>query len=179
MDTINQQQPEENHADLQGGAAITKLKELVEKSPTCFFSTVIQTGAFVHTRPMSVQKVDDDGTMWFQSASGYSGQNKQLVHDPMVQLFFQASSFSDFLTVYGRATISTDRAKIKELWQPLLKTWFTGGVDDPRITAIRLVPDRGYYWSTKHNRAIVFAKMVIGAVIGKTLDDSIEGKLRL
>jgi hypothetical protein len=36
----------------------------------------------------------------------------------------------------------------------------------------------GYYWDTKHNRAIAFAKMVAGAVLGKTLDDSIEGTLR-
>ena len=27
------------------------------------------------------------------------------------------------------------------------------------------------------NRAIVFAKMVVGAMLGKSLDDSIEGKL--
>ncbi len=51
------------------------------------------------------------------------------------------------------------------------------GVDDPRITAIEVRPERGYYWDTKHNRAIVFAKMIVGAVTGRTLDDSIEGKL--
>ena len=35
----------------------------------------------------------------------------------------------------------------------------------------------GYYWDTKHGRAVMGLKMLIGAAIGKTLDDSIEGTL--
>ncbi|MEJ7604655.1 MAG: pyridoxamine 5'-phosphate oxidase family protein, partial [Kofleriaceae bacterium] len=65
------------------------------------------------------------------------------------------------------------------LWSPLLKTWFTEGLDDPRITLIRVRPTEGYYWDTKHNRFVVFAKMVAGAITGKTLDDSIEGTLKV
>jgi len=61
----------------------------------------------------------------------------------------------------------------------ILKTWFTGGLDDPRITAIEVEPLDGYYWDTKHNVAVAFAKMAVGAMTGKTLDDSIEGKLRV
>ncbi|HEY0195173.1 MAG TPA: pyridoxamine 5'-phosphate oxidase family protein, partial [Kofleriaceae bacterium] len=92
---------------------------------------------------------------------------------------FQGSAHSDFIALFGRATVSTDKAKIKELWEPILKTWFTDGVDDPRITVISVAPTDGYYWDTKHGRPVAFAKMVIGAVTGKTLDDSIEGKLRV
>ena len=57
------------------------------------------------------------------------------------------------------------------------KNVFTEGVDDPRITVIRVTPSEGYYWTTKHGKAITGAKMLIGAAIGKTLDDSIEGRL--
>ncbi|MEO7675481.1 MAG: pyridoxamine 5'-phosphate oxidase family protein, partial [Verrucomicrobiota bacterium] len=62
---------------------------------------------------------------------------------------------------------------------PLLKTWFTEGVDDPRITVIRVAPSEGYYWDTKHGMAVAGVKMLIGAAIGKTLDDSMEGKLKV
>ena len=75
--------------------------------------------------------------------------------------------------------ITTDKAKIKELWEPILKTWFTAGIDDPRITVIEVRPRDGYNWDTKHNRVIALAKMAVSAVVGKTLDDSIEGKLRV
>jgi len=59
----------------------------------------------------------------------------------------------------------------------MLKTWFTGGEDDPRITVIRVIPRRGYYWDNKHGDVVAGAKIAVGAVIGKTLDDSIEGIL--
>jgi hypothetical protein len=50
-------------------------------------------------------------------------------------------------------------------------------VDDPRITVIKVVPSEGYYWDNKHGNAVAGVKMMIGAMIGKTLDDSVEGKL--
>lgn len=178
MGSINQNQPEDTHQDLDGTAAVSKIRELVEKAQTCFLCTAITTGKAVETRPMSVQEVDDQGVLWFMSASD-SRQNQEVARDPAVQLLMQGSAHSDFLTLYGRAVVSTDKAKIKQLWKPIMKTWFTEGEDDPRITVIAVQPTQGYYWDTKHNKAIVLAKMVAGAIMGKTLDDSIEGKLRV
>ena len=176
MDSINQQQPEDNYQDLQGQEAQKKIRELYEKASTCFFCTNIKTGKPFSTRPMSVQKLDDEGNFWFLSAND-SYKNAELEQDPAVQLLFQGSDYSDFLQLYGHATISTDKNKIKELWQPILKTWFTEGVDDPRISVIRVEPVQGYYWDTKHNMAIGMLKRAVGAIMGKTMDDSIEGKL--
>ena len=178
MNSINAQQPEQNHENLSGKPAIEKIQQLVKQAPTCFMCTSITTGRRFETRPMSVQKVDDEGVLWFLSASD-SGVNRELLANPATQLLFQGSAHSDFLTLYGEATISRDKAKIKELWEPIMKTWFTEGEDDPRITVVRVAPSEGYYWDTKHNHAIAFAKMVVGAITGKTLDDSIEGKLRV
>jgi general stress protein 26 len=178
MTSINEQQPENNHADLRGTEALAKLRELVKQASTCFFCTAITAGKPIPTRPMAVQQVDDQGRLWFLSPND-SHQNREIAQDGAVQLLFQGSAHSDFLTLYGRASISTDKAKIKELWEPILKTWFTGGIEDPRITVISVAPTDGYYWDTKHNRAIALAKMVVGAITGKTLDDSIEGKLKV
>ncbi|UFH57145.1 pyridoxamine 5'-phosphate oxidase family protein [Spirosoma sp. KNUC1025] len=176
MDSINQQQPEENHQDLVGSQAGEKIKELVEKNKTCYFCTQITTGEPLKTRPMSVQKVDEAGHFWFLSADD-SHKNAEIGVDNKVQLLFQGSPHSDFLSVYGVATISKDKRLIKELWEPLLKTWFTEGVDDPRITVIEVDAQDGYYWDNKHGNAVAFVKMAAGAVLGKTLDDSIEGNL--
>ena len=60
----------------------------------------------------------------------------------------------------------------------MIKTWFTEGVDDPRITVIKVTPEDGYYWDTKHGTIVSFAKQLVGAAIGQTLDDSIEGTLK-
>jgi general stress protein 26 len=178
MDSINKQQPEDNRDNLRDKEAVKKLKELVDKAKSCFFCTAISLGPSAGTRPMSVQKVDDEGNLWFLSADD-SYKNKEIAVDPEVRLYFQGSAHSDFVFLTGVATISKDPNKIEELWEPLAKVWFTEGKDDPRITVIRVAPNEGYYWDTKHAKAIVFIKMVIGAATGKTLDDSVEGKLAL
>lgn len=175
MDSINQNQEEQNRADLSGSEAIKKIRELVEKAGTCFFCTRVAMGGS-GARPMSVQKIDEQGTLWFLSAND-SHKNRELVLAPEVTLYFQGSAHSDFLVLEGAATVSTDRARIEELWEPVLKTWFTEGIDDPRISVIKVVPTDGYYWDTKHGNAVAGIKMLIGAALGKTMDDSIEGVL--
>jgi general stress protein 26 len=178
MDSINKQQPEENYKDLSGNEAIDKMKELKKKASSCFMCTAIKTGQPFAARPMAVQQIDDEGNFWFLSSVD-SYKNEEIASDPIVQLLFQGSDYSDFFYVYGIATISQDKAKIKELWNPMLKVWFTEGEDDPRITVIKVEPTDGYYWDTKHNQAIAFLKRAVGAAMGKTLDDSIEGKLNV
>jgi general stress protein 26 len=177
MNSINAEQPEHNRENLDGHAAVVKIRELVKQSPTCFFCTGITSGKHIPTRPMAVQNIDDDGILWFLAASD-SSLCEDLAHDPAAQLLFQGSAHSDFLTLYARGEVSVDNAKIDALWEPIMKTWFTEGKADPRIRVVKVTPVQGYYWDTKHNRAIAFAKMVAGAIVGKTLDDSIEGVLR-
>ena len=87
----------------------------------------------------------------------------------------QASAHSGFLQLRGTATVSRDKVRITELWNPIIKTWFTEGVDDPRITVIKVEPSEGYYRDKKHGNAVAGIKMLIGATIGRTMDDSIEG----
>lgn len=177
MDSINKQQPEQNRQDLDGLDAVKRMQDMVDDAASCFFHTESGVGPSRGVRPMSVREVDDAGHIWFLSASD-SYKNRELAASPAVTLHFQAGAHAGFLALEGRAEVLTDRARIKELWNFMLRTWFTEGEDDPRITAIRFVPERGYYWTNKHGGAIAGAKMAVGAAIGKTLDDSIEGQLR-
>ena len=178
MDSINRQQEEDNRKDLQGKEALKKIKELVDKNKTCHFCTALTSKKPFAVRPMSVQKIDDQGNLWFLSA-GDSHKNAEISADDKVQLLFQGSAHSDFLSLYGTASISKDKKKIKELWEPIIKTWFTGGEDDPRIRVIKVEAEQGYYWDNKHGNAVAFVKMMAGAAIGKTMDDSIEGTVKL
>ena len=176
MNSINQQQPENNHKDLQNAEAVDKIRELVKKAGTGFFCTDIGSNRPFQTRPMAVQDVDDDGNLWFLSADD-SHLNRDIETNDQVQLMFQGSAHSDFLELNGNASISRDKEKIKEFWGPLMKTWFTEGIDDPRITVIKVDVTNGYYWDNKHGQAIALVKMAVGAMTGQTLDDSIEGNL--
>jgi len=176
MDSINQNQPEQNKENLTSDEAIKKIQELVKKAETCFFSTTAISGESQGTRPMSVQTTDEQGTLWFLVAND-SHTYQEVQANPSVKLYFQGSAHSDFLYIDGKATASQDKEKIKELWEPILKTWFTEGENDPRIAVLKVETETGYYWDNKHGNVVAGIKMLIGAAIGKTLDDSIEGKI--
>lgn len=51
--------------------------------------------------------------------------------------------------------------------------------DDPRITVIRVAPRDRYYWDNKHGNMVAGVKMMVGAMTGRTMDDSIEGRVAL
>ena len=178
MDSINKQQPEENFKNVVGAEALEKIKMLAEKANSCFFCTKIETGKSFATRPMAPEKIDDNGSFWFLSAND-SHKNLELMKDPAAQLLFQGSDYSDFMTLYGKVVITTDKDKIAALWDPMMKTWFTEGKDDPRITVLEFKPTEGYYWDTKNNMLVGMAKRAYGAIVGETFDDSIEGNIKV
>ncbi len=158
--------------------AIEKIKELSKKAQTCLFCTKIETGKSFSTRPMSTQQVDDSGNLWFLSDKD-STKNMEVKDDDHVQLLFSGSSQSDFLSVFGKATILYDKQKISELYEPIVKAWFKEGKDDPNLSVIRVEPEEGYYWDTKHGKLVSLVKIVASMVTGKTMDDGIEGKIKL
>jgi general stress protein 26 len=176
MTSINANQPEKHHEDLHGRDAVEQVRAIVAKAETCFFCTKKRVEGSSGARPMNVREVDSAGDLWFLSAVD-SHLNEELALDPSVTLYLQGSPQSDFLQINGRATVTTDKDRIKDLWNPIIKTWFTGGVDDPRITVLKVTPSDGYYWDTKHGNFVAGVKMLAGAMVGKTLDDSIEGHL--
>lgn len=161
--------------DLHREDAVDKLKELVKHNPICLFTSRLTQEPF-QTRPMSTAQVDDDGNLWFLSAND-SYKNEEVDYDPNVQLFYVNTPDSEYLTVFGKAYISTDRQKIEEVWTPMAKAWFTEGKDDPRITLLKVVPEEAYYWDTKTNKMVAMLKILTAAVTGKTMDDGVQGKL--
>jgi general stress protein 26 len=162
--------------NLSHAPAIAKIRELAKSARVCMFGTV--TDQFPLTvRPMAVREVDEAGNLWFLSQRS-SEKNVDLARDSRVQLIFANAGDSEFLSLVGTATVSDDRALRQKYWTPLAKTWIHGGVDDPELTVICVRVSDGYYWDTEHGKAVALAKIALGAMTGKTLDDGVEGKVR-
>ena len=155
--------------------AIKKFKEIVGHESVCLFTTQL-TNVPLTTRPMSVKKVCDQGNFWFLSPSD-SDKNREISSDPRVQLFISNTSNYEFLSVYGKATISRDKDKIDELWSDIAKAWFPEGKDDPRVTVIKVSPEEGFYWDTKDGKLVSMFKILASAVTGKTLQEGVEGTI--
>jgi general stress protein 26 len=164
-----------DHKDLKNVSATEKIKELAEDIKTCMFCTY-KSGK-LQSRPMSFQEIDEYGNIFFLSDKN-SNKNAEIIENPKVEIVF-AQPHDKFLFLHGHATVSYDRKRIKELWNPIIKIWMTGGEDDPNLSIIKVVPEDGYYWNNKNGKMVAIAKMTVAFVTGKTMDDGIEGNLEL
>ena len=157
--------------------AIKKMKDMAEEIKICMFCTY-NAQQVMETAPMSANQIDDDGTFWFLSTKE-STRNADIQSNSATDLIFAQPSKENYLSVHGKSEILYDKSKIDELWNPIVKAWFTEGKDDPRISVIKFTPQEAYYWDTKHGKMISLLKIAVGAVTGKTMDDGIEGKLKM
>lgn len=157
--------------------AVEKLKKMAGDGQILMFCCNLKTQPFDAT-PMSTQQVEDDGTIWFFSTKD-SDRNKYLAKDSRVQLLVGNQGDSEYLSIYGDTEVLYDKEKAEELWTPMVKTWFQKGPTDPNLSLIKFIPSEGYYWDTKNGKMVAFAKMLASVVTGKTMDDSVEGKVKL
>jgi general stress protein 26 len=167
----------ENIENLSGNDAIKKLQELVNAQSICHFVSNLNKVP-LNTRPMATMEVDENGNFWFFSARS-SDKNTAIELNNTVQLFYSNISSSEYLSVYGKASIILDDEKAQKLWTPLAKAWFKDGVDDIELTLIRVTPFEAYYWDTKNNKVISMLKIFASMVTGITSDDGIKGKLKV
>lgn len=153
-----------------------KIKELAEKIDLTMLATNLKSEPF-HVVPMSTKEVDEAGNIWFLSNKN-SDHNKNIEHENRAQLIYADKGNFEFMSVYGRATISTDRNRIKKLYGSGDDAWFNG-VDDPNITAIKIQPDDAHYWDTKNGKVLSLLKMAKGAITGKEPDLGEHGVLKV
>lgn len=157
-----------------GEEAVKKMKDMVDDIKTAMMATGLGNKP-LSAIPMTTKKVHDDGKIYFLSGKT-SDHNKDIEHDRDVQLLYAKPSDVEFLSIYGKASISTDKNLLESLYSSVSDNWFDG-VDDPNLTAIMVEPEEAYYWDTKTNKYISLFKMGVGAIKGEKKDIGEKGKL--
>ncbi len=130
---------------------IPRFVELVRGQRTCMFTTVDPDGT-ITSRPMAVQQVDDDATVWFMAFAD-SPKVEQLSRRPEVNLAFTDNDA--WVSASGTAALVDDLAKKTELWNPFAQAWFQTGPDDPRVALLRVELTGGEYWDSPSKPAQV------------------------
>ncbi|MEO6418091.1 MAG: pyridoxamine 5'-phosphate oxidase family protein [Polyangiaceae bacterium] len=104
---------------------------------------VTHAGDTLHARPMSIADAEPDCDLWFITG-GDTLKAHEIEADGRVQVICQDGR--SYLTVTGTARLVTDRAKLDELWQETMRTWFPKGKDDPSLVLVMLTAKEGEYW---------------------------------
>lgn len=136
-----------NSQHLSGKDALDKVRALLKSFRTAMMVT--NDGGSLHTRPMGVQgdAAEFNGALWFFTDRD-SRKVRELEQDPRMSLIFQSDGDSAYMHLFGQARVIEDKKKMKDLFTPLLKTWFPKGLEDPRMTLIRFEADRGDFWDS-------------------------------
>lgn len=157
--------------------AITKLKELAEEIDFCFFCTNVKSEQPDST-PMSVQEVDDEGSIWFL-ASLASTKCENIKTDNAIQLYFSSPKDFKFLAVVGDADLVRDEKRIDKYWNKMVEGWFEKGREDPNIILIRVKPQKAHYWDTKYHKLLSYALTFYSAITGNKSDQGLHGEINV
>lgn len=110
----------------------------------CMLTTFAPEGE-LHSHPMTPQQVDDTGDAWF-FLDNTSESAANLTADPRVNLAF--GDGSSWLSVAGTGVLHDDRAKIEELWNPMVEAWFPEGKDSPDLRLLKIESGSAQFWDT-------------------------------
>lgn len=129
----------------------------------------------MRSRAMANQKRADGADLWFATSIG-SDKLLDLSNDPHVNIAYYKERSKEWISVSGRATVSQDRAKIKELYEEDWKMWFTsddrendplaGTVDDPQIALIGVQMHWATFFAVEGGAPKVIYEMAKGWLTG-------------
>jgi general stress protein 26 len=147
---------------------VKKLAELIKDIKVAMLTTVAPDGK-IHSRPMMTQDTEFDGVLWF-----FTGVSTSKVHeietDQHVNVTYANPEKQHYVSVSGRAQILSDRRKAEELWNPMYKAWFPGGLDDPDLRLLRVEIESAEYWDSPSSAVAHIAGLAKALLTGKRAD---------
>jgi general stress protein 26 len=157
---------------------LNKLIDMIKDVDIAMMTTVDDDGS-LRSRPMRTQKVNDDGILWF--FTGYeSGKSHEIKdNDAHVNLSYSDTDDQLYVSVSGKATLTKDKQKIDELWNPTLKAWFPEGKDDPNVALIKVIIDKAEYWDAPNSTLVHLYGMAKAAITGESAKPGDNAKINM
>ncbi|MEO3433576.1 pyridoxamine 5'-phosphate oxidase family protein [Inquilinus sp. CAU 1745] len=132
---------------------------LMKKIGFCMLST--HDGEDIRARPMAAHVERDEHMIYFLT-DAESHKDEEIERNPNVGLVFADAGDQKYVSVTGRAEVSNDRQKIKDLWSTPAKAWW-GSPDDPSIRVLKIAPKDAQYWDSP-GTTVSYVKMIAAAM---------------
>lgn len=135
---------------------------VLDKARIALLTTIDGDGHIV-SRPLALVDRHFDGSVWF-----FVSKDSHKVHDieadPQVNVGVETSK--GWLSISGTARLTTDQAKIDELWNTGAEAWFDQGRDDPAVALLEVVAHTVESWTSTEPKAITLLKYAKAAATG-------------
>jgi general stress protein 26 len=126
--------------------------ELMKKIGICMLAS--WDGQELQARPMGAYVRREEDAIFFLADARHH----------KVCLAFADTGGQKYVSLSGDAEISSDRAKIRELWGTPAKAWWDSP-DDPNIRVFKVTPQDAQFWDGS-GTAIAYVKMAAAAMTG-------------
>ncbi|BFZ63316.1 hypothetical protein YB2330_004438 [Saitoella coloradoensis] len=154
---------------------VSDLAGLLDGIKTCMLTTRRETDGFLVSRCMQLAAREHDLDLVF-TTNVETGKIEEIKEEDHVNVSFVRSSSGEWASVSGTASLSTDRASVKEYYSPTLRAWLgdlgdgvhDGGPEDPRIGVIRVKTHSATYAidrKTMVGKAVEVVKGVVGGEV--------------
>ena len=132
---------------------ISRVWDIVEQARIGMLTTTFSGG--LRARPLEARTDRDAGIIWFVTdVRGTKDDEIDAAHD--IGLVFIVERDGVYLSISGRAFVTRDTAKAKEIWRKTDDTWFAGGSADPNVRVLRIEPVTAELWDGPSSAAAVF-----------------------
>lgn len=153
-------------------SALGKLYERINEIDGAMMTTRRRDG-HLRSRAMAKQKQASGADLWFVTRAE-SAKLDDIANDPHINLTYFNPSNQEWLSVSGIATISRDRMKIGELYEPDWKVWFGaegdprhGTANDPRMVLIGVEVHGAEFLEVNKPKPVVLYELVKGWLTGQ------------
>lgn len=154
---------------------LAKFYELIDEIEVAMMTTRRPDG-HLESRAMANQKRAGGADLWFVTAED-TGKVHHIEHDPHVNLAYYKPGSYEWVSASGIASLSRDRRKIHELYEPDWKGWFGqegdprhGTADDPRIVLIGVDVHAAVFLEVNKPKPVVLFQVLKGMVTGSRVD---------
>ena len=137
--------------------------ELMKKISICMFASC--DGQELQARPMGAYVRPEEHAVFFLADARHHKENDIAKYNN-VCLAFADTSAQNYVSVAGKAEVSMDRAKIRELWGIPAKAWWNSP-DDPNIRLLKVTPVDAQYWDAPGS-TVAYVKMAAAALTGSS-----------
>lgn len=162
---------------------LEKFYSLVEKIKVAMLTTRRPDG-HLESRAMANQKQAAGADLWFVTSTEGT-KLRDIEYDPHVNLAYFSSGSYEWVSVSGVASITRDRAKIQELYEPDWKAWFADGddprrgtPDDPRIVLIGVDVHAAVFLEVNKPKPVVLFELAKGWLTGDKVEPGEMHELR-
>ena len=146
-------------------ATAQKVWQMMEDICICMLTTI--NAGEIRSRPMGAFVRPEENSVYFLTDTRQH-KDEEIERIPNVCLAFANTDDNQYVSVTGRAVVSNDRAKIRELWSTPAKAWWDSP-DDPNIRMLKVTPVDAEYWDSP-GTVVSSIKMMAAAVSGTRPD---------